>query len=81
MGLRFVFAVMAVSVIPLGPASAQMPPLGAVSPGAAPGQQAASDAASKKSSNIKATPKKHRYWRHRGGRHPHFGSRRLRNPR
>ena len=22
--------------------------------------------------------KKHRYWRHRGGKHPHFGSRRVR---
>jgi len=25
-----------------------------------------------------ALPKKHRYWRHRGGKHPHFGSRRIR---
>jgi len=24
-----------------------------------------------------ATTKKHRYWRHRGGRHPHYGSRRV----
>lgn len=24
-------------------------------------------------------PRKHRYWRHRGGKHPHFGSRRLRS--
>ena len=23
-------------------------------------------------------PQKHRYWRHRGGQHPHFGSRRVR---
>jgi hypothetical protein len=23
-------------------------------------------------------PTKHRYWRHHGGRHPHFGSRRVR---
>jgi hypothetical protein len=23
-------------------------------------------------------PTKHRYWRHRGGTHPHFGSRRVR---
>jgi hypothetical protein len=22
-------------------------------------------------------PTKHRYWRHRGGKHPHFGSRRV----
>lgn len=25
------------------------------------------------------TPTKHRYWRHRGGRHPHYGSRRVRS--
>jgi len=24
------------------------------------------------------TPTKHRYWRHRGGRHPHYGARRVR---
>jgi hypothetical protein len=28
--------------------------------------------------NTNMTPNKHRYWRHRGGRHPHYGSRRLR---
>ena len=27
--------------------------------------------------NMNTTPTKHRYWRHRGGRHPHYGSRRL----
>jgi hypothetical protein len=26
------------------------------------------------------TPTEHRYWRHRGGQHPHFGSRRVRVP-
>jgi hypothetical protein len=31
-----------------------------------------------KSATAKAFPKKHRYWRHRGGKHPHFGSRRIR---
>jgi hypothetical protein len=32
------------------------------------------------SKNITANagPNKHRYWRHRGGRHPHYGSRRIR---
>jgi hypothetical protein len=25
-----------------------------------------------------ALPRKHRYWRHQGGRHPHYGSRRIR---
>jgi len=28
--------------------------------------------------NTNMTPSKDRYWRHRGGRHPHFGSRRVR---
>ena len=25
-----------------------------------------------------AFPRKHRYWRYRGGKHPHYGSRRIR---
>ena len=29
-------------------------------------------------SNTNTNPTKHRYWRHRGGKHPHFGSRRVR---
>jgi hypothetical protein len=28
--------------------------------------------------NTNMTPRKHRDWRHQGGRHPHFGSRRVR---
>ena len=28
--------------------------------------------------NMNMTPHKHRSWRHHGGRHPHFGSRRVR---
>jgi hypothetical protein len=28
--------------------------------------------------NTNTNPAKHRHWRHRGGSHPHFGSRRLR---
>jgi hypothetical protein len=28
--------------------------------------------------NTNMNPHKHRSWRHRGGRHPHFGSRRVR---
>jgi hypothetical protein len=28
--------------------------------------------------NTNMNPAKHRYWRHRGGRHPHYGSRRVR---
>lgn len=29
--------------------------------------------------NTNTNPSKHRYWRHRGGKHPHFGSRRVRS--
>jgi hypothetical protein len=28
--------------------------------------------------NTNTNPPKHRYWRHRGGKHPHYGSRRVR---
>ena len=28
--------------------------------------------------NPNTNPSKHRYWRHRGGKHPHYGSRRVR---
>ena len=28
--------------------------------------------------NTNTNPTKHRYWRHRGGTHPHFGGRRVR---
>ena len=28
--------------------------------------------------NTNTNPTKHRYWRHRGGAHPHYGSRRIR---
>ncbi len=35
-------------------------------------------AAPSASHNVGAT--KNRYWRHRGGTHPHYGSRRLRKP-
>jgi len=27
--------------------------------------------------NTNTNPTKHRYWRHQGGRHPHYGSRRV----
>jgi hypothetical protein len=33
---------------------------------------------SSKSIAANATTYKHRYWRYRGGRHPHYGSRRIR---
>ena len=37
--------------------------------GAAPGSSAR---------NTNTNPTKHRHWRHRGGGHPHYGSRRVR---
>ena len=40
-------------------------------------EQAAAAAKSAKP-NTNVNPRKHRYWRHHGGRHPHFGSRRVR---
>jgi len=39
-------------------------------------QDATISAPKSASKNVGAT--KHRYWRHRGGTHPHFGSRRIR---
>jgi hypothetical protein len=43
-------------------------------------QSADQGAAAPKSAkpNTNVTPHKHRYWRHQGGRHPHYGSRRVR---
>lgn len=48
----------------------------------APGVSAPKDtgAATRKTTapNKNTNPAKHRYWRHRGGKHPHYGSRRVR---
>jgi hypothetical protein len=43
-------------------------------------QSADQGAAAPKSAkpNVNVNPHKQRYWRHHGGRHPHFGSRRVR---
>jgi len=41
-------------------------------------QAAAAPKSAKPNTNV--NPHKHRYWRHHGGRHPHFGSRRVRTP-
>jgi hypothetical protein len=46
---------------------------------AAVSQSAPARAAKKATVNTNMTPTKHRHWRHRGGRHPHFGSRRVRS--
>ena len=46
------------------------------SPCLAQSQEVAVAASTSASKNVGST--KHRYWRHRGGRHPHYGSRRVR---
>jgi hypothetical protein len=35
------------------------------------------DAGVSTSKSTNTNPHKHRYWRHRGGKHPHYGSRRI----
>jgi hypothetical protein len=41
-------------------------------------KDAGAPAATSAAPNTNMNPWKHRYWRHRGGRHPHYGSRRVR---
>ncbi|MCP3396467.1 hypothetical protein [Bradyrhizobium sp. CCGB20] len=41
-------------------------------------KQVTTPAPSAAAPNTNTNPTKHRYWRHRGGSHPHFGSRRVR---
>lgn len=43
--------------------------------GVAQVQSSSAQSATAKSTAGQAGTTKHRYWRHRGGRHPHFGSR------
>jgi hypothetical protein len=40
--------------------------------------QAATPPSNNATPNTNANPTKHRHWRHRGGTHPHYGSRRVR---
>jgi hypothetical protein len=47
-------------------------------PGVSAPKDAGTSAPERATLNKQVTPHKHRYWRHRGGRHPHFGSRRVR---
>ena len=47
-------------------------------PGAAAPAQTGAAAPKEAVPNTNTNPFKHRYWRHRGGRHPHYGSRRVR---
>ena len=70
MNIRFIFGALIVGVVaaiaaPSSPSLAQSTDQGAAAPKSA-------------KPNTKMTPQKHRYWRHRGGQHPHFGSRRVR---
>ena len=44
----------------------------------APKPAAATPATGAGSQKTNTNPTKHRYWRHRGGSHPHYGSRRVR---
>jgi hypothetical protein len=41
-------------------------------------RDAGSSAPDRATPNTNTNPTKHRHWRHRGGKHPHFGSRRVR---
>ena len=62
--------------VPLSPAQSAGP--GASAPTSAATTPAAMASNTKMASNAKTKPTKHRYWRHRGGSHPHYGSRRVR---
>ena len=49
-------------------------------PSMAQSSNQAASASKSATPNMNTTPRKHRYWRHGGGRHPHYGSRRVRAP-
>jgi hypothetical protein len=60
--------------------ASSMPSLAQTKDKAAASLKDSGTAASKgATANARATPTKHRYWRHRGGQHPHYGSRRVRS--
>jgi hypothetical protein len=68
MGVRLlcsamIFGALAAVTVPQNPSMAQTSDQSASTKSATP--------------NVNTTPRKQRYWRHRGGRHPHFGSRRV----
>jgi len=46
--------------------------------GTAASKSTTGSAAKSATANTRMTPTKDRYWRHRGGKHPHYGSRRVR---
>ena len=43
-----------------------------------PAKEAGTSTLNRATPNTNTNPTKHRYWRHRGGSHPHYGSRRVR---
>jgi hypothetical protein len=59
-------------VAPSPPVVAQPKDSGATAP-----NQAGAAASKEATPNTNTNPTKHRYWRHRGGKHPHYGSRRV----
>lgn len=77
MAAKFAFTLiaglgLAAIVWPLNSAQAQPNPLGLTGSGA-------TTASRSLHLEVSARPRKSRYWRHRGGQHPHYGSRRVRN--
>lgn len=70
MNIRLVFGVLI-----LGVATAIAAP-SSLSLAQSTDQAAAAPKSAKANTNV--NPRKHRYWRHHGGRHPHYGSRRVR---
>lgn len=76
---RFAFTLIAglgfaVFAWPQNLAQAQSHPLGVTDPSAATASRDAH-----RNSATTTSSRKARYWRHRGGQHPHYGSRRIRN--
>lgn len=70
MNIRLAFGTLVLGVV----AAIAAPPGLSVAQSTDPGATAAKSA----TPNTNMNPHKHRYWRHRGGRHPHYGSRRVR---
>jgi hypothetical protein len=69
------------TIVPLTLSLAQSNQTGVSAPTnsrASASKDAGAAAPKRASPNAAMTPRKDRYWRHRGGRHPHYGSRRLR---
>jgi len=46
--------------------------------GASTSKNTSTSASDNSAPSTNTNPRKHRYWRHRGGAHPHYGSRRIR---